>query len=98
MDYSLFVVMPLNIDVAIDSKRLKINAHQKPSIVNPGTSLLARMIIKALITNRNNPNVTMVIGRVRSTRSGFSKAFKMANTNAKTKAVVKLLMCTPGRT
>lgn len=50
---------------------------EKPSI-----SLSANKIIKALITNKNNPNVTMVIGKVKITKIGFTSKFNTDNTTA----------------
>ena len=45
------------------------------------------MIITALMTNKNNPNVRMVAGMVKNTNMGFKKAFN----NAKTIATIKAL-------
>lgn len=39
-------------------------------------------MIIALITNRNNPRVKMVIGKVKKTKIGFTIAFKIARTIA----------------
>jgi hypothetical protein len=40
------------------------------------------MIIRALITRRNNPKVIMVNGKVRSTIMGFMNIFNNPNTKA----------------
>jgi hypothetical protein len=69
---------------------LKSIAHQNPSTVKPGTILLVRRMISALITKRNKPNVTIVTGRVRRIRSGLSKIFKTPSTKAIINAVPKL--------
>jgi hypothetical protein len=76
---------------------LKKNAHQNPSTVNPGTILPAMRISKALITNKNKPNVISVIGNVRRMMSGLTKRFKIPKTSATKSAVQKLSTCTPGR-
>lgn len=39
-------------------------------------------MIAALITNKNNPKVTMVTGNVSITNIGFSTAFKIAKSTA----------------
>lgn len=44
------------------------------------------------------PSVTIVIGKVRSIRSGFTIAFNNAKTRAKITAVLKSAMCTPVNT
>jgi hypothetical protein len=41
------------------------------------------------MTNKNKPKVTMVIGKVKITNSGFTSTFKMASTNATINGVVK---------
>lgn len=66
-------------------------AVQKLLTLNPSINLSARRMIKALITNKNNPNVRMVIGKVRIIKMGFKMAFKNANTAATIIAVVKLI-------
>lgn len=49
---------------------------------NPSINLPARRIINALITNKNNPNVIMVIGKVKIIKIGFTIRFKIDNTTA----------------
>ena len=56
---------------------------------NPSINLSANNIISALITNKNKPKVTMVIGKVKIIKIGFSNTFKMANTKATTTAFTK---------
>lgn len=75
---------------------LKRNAHQKESTLNPGTSLLVSMIIKALIMKVNNPKVKILTGSVRTTRIGFRKILITPKTNATTSAIVSPAKCTPG--
>lgn len=45
-------------------------------------------MISALIISKNNPNVTMVIGKVKITKTGFTNRFKTDNTMATIMAVV----------
>ena len=54
-------------------------------------------MIQALITNRNRPNVIMVIGNVRIIKIGFKIAFRIASTIARTSAVKKVSMWMPRR-
>src|SRR5690348_11211156 len=69
-----------NTDVTMESRRLNNNAHQKPSTSKPFTNFAASNIMPALITKRKSPNVTIVMGKVRNMNTGFTIAFKMANT------------------
>ena len=53
---------------------LNNNATQKPSTLKPLLRiLLAIRIIPALITNKNKPSETTVIGKVRNINTGFRK-------------------------
>lgn len=53
---------------------LNNKATPKPSTLNPLWSRLEAInIIDALITNKNKPKETTVIGRVRNTNRGFKK-------------------------
>ena len=56
---------------------------------NPSIKLSASRIIKALITNKNNPNVKIVIGNVRIIKRGLTKIFKIANTKATINGVAR---------
>ena len=71
----------------MDKIKLKSNAHQKLSTINPSTMREVSKIIPALITNRNNPNETIVTGMVRIIMIGFITLFKNESTVATTKAV-----------
>ncbi len=62
--------------------KLKINAVQNPSTLNPSTSFSANIIMKALITSRKSPKENMVIGMVNIVKMGFTIAFKNAKTIA----------------
>ena len=55
---------------------------------NPSINLSANKMIKALIINRNNPSVTMVIGKVNNTKTGFNNTFKTPKTNATIMALI----------
>jgi hypothetical protein len=78
-----------NIAAMILRITLKSNAHQKPSTTNPGTILPISMIISAFMTNKKNPNVTMVTGIVRKTRTGLMKVLRIAKAIATMMAVAK---------
>lgn len=75
---------------------LKNKALINPPTSKPLTILEANMIIKALITNVNNPNVRILIGKVKSTSNGFIKLFKRPRTRAKIKALQTPATLTPG--
>ena len=66
---------------------LKIMATQKESTVNPPTILVQSKIIKAFTTNRNNPKVTIVKGKVNKTIIGLMKILRSPNTTATSIAV-----------
>ncbi len=72
-----------------DNSKLKSKAVQKPLTANPSRKLAANKIMMALMTNKNNPNVTTVIGKVRMIKMGFKMAFKIAKTIATIIAPVK---------
>ena len=69
-------------DCKIDNRILNKIAHQILSTEKPLINLSAKRIIAALITNKNNPNVTIVIGNVSITNNGFTNKFKIDNTTA----------------
>jgi len=83
------------IDCRIDKITLKINAVQKELTSKPPTILVHNKIIMALITNKNNPSVTKVTGKVSNTKIGFIKTFSNPKTTATITAVPKLATCTP---
>lgn len=64
-----------NADLKIDSKILKNSAAKNPETAKPSTNLSANNIIHALITNRNNPKVTIVAGKVKKIKSGRTNIF-----------------------
>lgn len=76
---------------------LKRSAHQKPSTLNPGTILETRIMIIALITNVKRPIVTILIGSVKKSKIGFTKAFKTPSTIATRRAGMNPATVTPGR-
>lgn len=65
----------------------------------PSINLSARRMIKALIINKNSPKVTMVMGKVKITKMGFTNRFKTASTMATIMAVTKVFpdRVTPGK-
>lgn len=52
--------------------------------------------MQALITKRNSPKVNMVMGNVRITKIGFTKALKTSIIIATNNADPKLVTVTPG--
>lgn len=81
-----------------ESNKLNNKAIQKLFTAKLSNSSLANRIINALMTNKNNPNVTMVIGNVRSIRIGFKMAFNKPSTMATIIAPKNPATSTPGRT
>lgn len=79
-----------------ESKRPKINAHKKPSILIPETNLSASRIISTFITSKKRPSVIMVSGRVKIIIRGLTMALSRASTNAKIIAVLNELIATCG--
>ena len=77
-------------DCNSDNIILKINAVQNESTLNPPTILVQSKIINALMTNKNNPNVTIVTGKVSITNIGLINILSKPRTTATIKAVVKL--------
>ena len=75
----------------IEQTRLKKKADQKPATTKPPTRLPAKQMIIALITSKNNPKVTTVIGSVKKIKIGFKKAFNKLMTTATITAVPKFL-------
>ena len=71
----------------MDKRILNNIATQILVTENPSINLSANNIINALITNRNNPSVRMVIGRVRIINIGFTNKFKIDSTTATITAV-----------
>lgn len=76
---------------AKDKTILKIIAHKKPSIKNPGTRSDVNQTIIALRIKVNKPRVTIVIGKVRINRIGFMIALKIPKTKDTTSAVKKFV-------
>jgi hypothetical protein len=81
----------------IDNKILKNNAVQKVSTLNPSTKLLHNKIINALMTNKNNPKVKIVIGSVNKIKTGLTNRFNNPKTMATIMEVAKFATDTPGR-
>ncbi len=69
-------------DCKKDNSKLNSNATQKPLTAKPSRNLSANKMMQALMTNRNKPNVTIVIGNVRMTKIGFKSAFSNPKTMA----------------
>jgi len=85
-------------EVIIVSTKLNKSAVQKPETVKLGpTNFAVSKIIMALMTSRKNPKVTIVIGIVSKTRTGFTIEFINARTAATMMAVNTPSKWTPGR-
>jgi hypothetical protein len=69
---------------------LKNKAVQNESTTKPPTIFEHRIIIKALITNKNNPNVTRVTGNVKNTKMGLINVLSNPKTTAISIDVTKL--------
>ena len=76
-----------NKEVMTVSRKLNKRPQPKLSILNPFTQSLANNTVTVLITNKNNPKVKMVSGKVKSIRNGFRNALSIARTNANNIAV-----------
>lgn len=85
-------------DCNIESSKLNSRATQKPLTENPSKNLSAKRMMQALMTSKNNPRVTTVIGKVRMTKMGFKRAFNNPKTMATIMAPVNPATLTPGRT
>jgi len=82
----------------MDKRMLKRMAVQILDTPKPSINLSASSIIKAFTTNKNKPNVRIVIGKVKIIRSGFTNTFKTAKTRATINGVVKeSSIDTPGK-
>jgi hypothetical protein len=62
-------------DLNIDNNTLNKNAVKNPFTTKPATKFPANNIITALITNKNNPKVTIVAGNVKNTSNGRTNIF-----------------------
>ncbi len=69
---------------------LKSNAVQKESTLKPPTIFEHNKMIMALITNKNNPSVKTVTGKVNKINIGFTKIFNNPKTIATIIEVPKL--------
>lgn len=75
---------------------LKINAVQNEFTLNPSTSVEHNKMINAFMTNKNNPNDSIVTGKVNSTKIGLINMFNKPKTTATMRAVVKSATLTLG--
>ena len=74
---------------------LNNKAVQNVFIAKPFNKWSHNKTIAALITNKNNPSVTTVIGKVKNTNIGLRKVFNKAKTTATFIAVEILSTTTP---
>ena len=72
-----------------------MNALKKPSTCTPCTNAVASIIIRVLMTNRNNPRVMTVIGIVSNCTSGFTIRFTRKRTSENTTRAVRELTWNP---
>lgn len=89
-------MFPKKEEITLTTK-LKANAHQKDSTINPGTIEDANKTIKVFITKVNNPKVRIFIGNVKITKIGLRNKFNAPKTIATKIAVTKLSISTPGK-
>lgn len=82
-------------DCDTDKMILNNKAVKNVSTSKPPTILSHNIIINPLMTNKNNPSVRKVIGKVNNTKIGFTKILSNPKTIATKSAVVKLATCTP---
>lgn len=75
-------------DCNIEYSILNIIAVQILLTENPSIILSARRTIAAFMTNRNSPNVKMVIGNVKIIRIGLKNTFNSTKTTATISALV----------
>lgn len=75
---------------------LKSKADQKEAMLKPAIKLLANNINKVLMTKVNKPKVKIFIGKVKNSKMGLIKVFRIPKTTTNTIAVQKVGICTPG--
>lgn len=94
----MFIFVIENItDCDTESMTLKSKAVQKDITSKPPTIWSQTIMIKALITNKNNPNEKIVKGKVKITINGLMKIFNNPNTIATKTDVIKLFTIIPGK-
>ena len=77
-------------DCERDRIMLKNKAVQNESTAKPPTIFEQRIMIRALMTNKNNPKVTIVAGNVKKTSKGLIKVLSNPSTTAMIIEVTKL--------
>ena len=80
--------IPFIIDCKTDNITLKIKAVKNVSTLNPPTIFVHNKIISAFMTNKNNPKVRIVTGKVSITNIGLINIFSNPRTMATINAVV----------
>jgi hypothetical protein len=95
-DYTLFCFRGENTAFIRETIIEKKSADQNPATEKSGTIAEAPHINKAFITKENNPNVNMVIGKVKIVTTGFINKLITAKTTAKIIAPSKVVV-TPGK-
>ena len=69
-------------DCRKESSTLNSNAHQILRTAKPSIKKSANSMIIAFMINKNNPSVIKVIGKVNTTKIGFTNSLRIANTIA----------------
>ena len=77
--------------------KLKRMAHKNPLTTKPLTHEAAIIITTALITIKNKPRVSTVMGNVSITKMGFTNQLSTPNAKATHTAVIKSATSTPGK-
>lgn len=91
-----YCLYPLNNEFTRESTILNNRAYQNPSTVNPEIIDEARSTMNAFMTNRNKPNVNIVIGIVRMIITGLIMTLSSDMIIATKNAVRKESTATPG--
>jgi len=81
----------------MERSKLNNKADQKFLTENPSTSSLHNIMMMALMTKRNSPNVKMVTGKVNKIKMGFTKKLSKPKTIATIMAVANPSTATPPR-
>ncbi len=84
------------IEFTSESTKLNKSAHQKFPTENPFTISAASNTMRAFITNKNKPKVSMVIGMVKNIKIGLTVTFNKAKRAAIRTPVKKSSTIIPG--
>ena len=79
-----------------DNTKLNSSAHQKPTMLNPGTIKLVKITKAALIIKVNRPKLKILMGKVRMIKIGLRNILINPSTKAAIKAATKDSTSTAG--